>query len=280
MNVKKLFLEYEEHEEGKTITDVFNEFLKEPSSKDLNYLSIGFWGEPNEDGPDEAIKVLIENKDKLPKLHGIFIGDMESEECEISWLIQSDLSTILTAFPELLELKIRGSSNLRLQNLKHNKLKRLIIECGGLGKDVINDIINGKLPSLEYLELYLGVEDYGFDGKLEDLKPLMKKGLFPNLKYLGLKNSEISDEIAMEVAKSDILDQIQTLDLSLGTLTDKGAQALVESSKLKNLKFLDLNYHFMSDAMMEKIEGIGIKVDVSDQQDDEGEDYRYPSVTE
>lgn len=67
----------------------------------------------------------------------------------------------------------------------------------------------------------------------------------------------------------------------MGTLTDKGAEALIHSEKIMKLKSLDLSYHYMSDEMMNRWKQSGLNVDISDQQDaDEDEDYRYPSLTE
>lgn len=283
MITKRLALSYDEFEEGKNFLGLLEKFYSDPSSKDVEYLIIGPWEETWENSSKFIVENLVENKDKLLNIKGLFIGDMESEDCEISWIIQSDLSPLLKAFPNLEELKIRGSSELRLSDMQHDKLKTLIIECGGLSTDVIDDILNSKLPNLEHLELYLGVEEYGFNGTIEDIKPLMKRGVFPKLKYLGLKDSEIQNEIAHEIAGSDVLDGLDTLDLSLGTLTDEGAESLLNSNGIKSLKFLDLNYHYMSDDMMKKIKSLGIKVDVSDQQEEEEYDdeiYRYPAVTE
>lgn len=283
MITKRVALSYDEFEEGKNFLGLLEEFYSDPSSKDVEYLIIGPWEETWENSSKFIVENLVENKDKLLNIKGLFIGDMESEDCEISWIIQSDLSPLLKAFPNLEELKIRGSSELRFSDMQHDKLKTLIIECGGLSTDVIDDILSSKLPNLEHLELYLGVEEYGFNGTIEDIKPLMKRGVFPKLKYLGLKDSEIQNEIAHEIAGSDVLDGLDTLDLSLGTLTDEGAESLLNSNGIKNLKFLDLNYHYMSDDMMKKIKSLGIKVDVSDQQEEEEYDdeiYRYPAVTE
>ncbi|MDP4181541.1 MAG: STM4015 family protein [Bacillota bacterium] len=282
MNSKKLSLSHDVHEDGKKFDDLLQEFYNDPSTKYLNYLIIGSWGDCFETSPESIIKNLVANKHKLPNLEGIYVGDMDSEECEISWIIQCDLSPLLQAFPDLKELRVKGSSGLRLSNLKHNKLETLIIECGGLGKDVLHDIETSNLSNLKRLLLYLGVEDYGFDASIEDLRPFMKSGLFPNLRYLGLVDSEIQDEIAIEIAQASVLDQIEILDLSLGTLTDKGAEALLNSDKIKKLKFLDLNYHYMSDEMLEKITCMGVNIDVSNQQKTKEYDdelFRYPAVT-
>jgi hypothetical protein len=88
-------------------------------------------------------------------------------------------------------------------------------------------------------------------------------------------------EEAVSNAGGSILDRIHTLDLSMGTLGDRGAKALVENPKVKNLDKLDVHYHYITDEWIEKLKGLGIEVDSSDQQDDGGDpEDRYCSVTE
>ena len=183
--------------------------------------------------------------------------------------------------PQLERLHIKGSTDLTLSTLplQHQHLKALTIECGGLPKSIIETIATAKLPELEYLQLYIGAEHYGFDGALDDLRPFMQKGLFPKLKYLGLVDSEIANEIAIEIANAPVLAQLETLDLSLGTLSDEGGQALLNSSAIARLKKLDLHYHYLSDDMVEEFKKMSIMVDVSDENGSE-EEYRFAAVTE
>ena len=82
-----------------------------------------------------------------------------------------------------------------------------------------------ELAGIEHLELYLGTDDYGWDGSIDDVLPLLADDRFPRLKYLGLRDSEIADGVAQAVAKSPLLEKLDVLDLSLGTLGDEGAAA-------------------------------------------------------
>ena len=71
----------------------------------------------------------------------------------------------------------------------------------------------------------------------------------------------------------------------MGSLTDKGGQILLDKiPKYPNIKQLELEYHYMSDEMMEKLEALpGVQVNVEDQQeadDYDGELYFYPMLTE
>ncbi|MBW7455303.1 STM4015 family protein [Paenibacillus sepulcri] len=281
MSEVKLSIDYDQYEAGQKVEEWIEKLADSPESQGLTSLIIGEWGGAYENDSSGIVETLVRLKDRFPALRQLFIGDMGFEECEVSWIMQSNIAPVLDAYPELTSLTIKGSSGLELDPARHGKLEELIIICGGLGKNVLNSIKDSHLPLLNKLELYLGVEDYGFDGGLEDVLPLIEAGRFPNLTYLGLKNSEIQNEIALALADAPILDQLHTLDLSMGTLTDAGAEALINSEKVKKLQKLDLSYHYMSDGMLQRWEQTGLNVDTSEQQDlDDDEDYRYPALTE
>ncbi|TYP79214.1 STM4015 family protein [Paenibacillus methanolicus] len=281
MSEKKLAIEYDQYENGEKIEDLLEALAASPDSKSLTSLIIGDWGGSYENDSSPVVETLVRLRGEFPALRKLYIGDMTFEECEVSWINQSNLGPLLEAFPELTSLTIKGSTGLALDPARHEKLEELIIICGGLGKDVLASIGEGHFPKLNKLELYLGVDNYGFDGGLQDVMPLIEPGKFPELIYLGLKDSEIQDEIAIAVADAPILDQLHTLDLSMGTLSDKGAEALLASDRVRKLKHLDLSYHYMSDETVERWQASGLSVDVSEQQEsDDEDDWRYPALTE
>jgi hypothetical protein len=279
MSELKLFVTYEDYEDGVQMTQLIEALADKPESKELESLIIGDWGGAYENDSGPIVEALVRLKDSFPKLRELFIGDMEIEECEVSWIMQSNLAPLLSAFPELRSLTIQGSTDLELNPARHEKLEELVIICGGLGKDVLDSIAQGHFPRLKKLELYMGVENYGFDGTLEDVLRVIEPGKFPELTYLGLKDSEIQDDIAIALADAPILDQLHTLDLSLGTLSDVGAEALLTSERVKKLQHLDLSHHYMSEKMMKRWKQSGLNVDISEAQD-EDDDYRYPALTE
>ncbi|HNC46778.1 MAG TPA: hypothetical protein PLU80_21590, partial [Acidobacteriota bacterium] len=145
---------------------------------------------------------------------------------------------------------------------------------------VVRAVTAADFPELEHLELWLGTENYGATTEPVDLAPLFSGRLFPKLKYLGLRNSDFSDLIATAMADSPLLERLETLDLSLGTLGDEGAEALLKSPATAKLRFLDLHHHYCSDEMMEKLKALGIKVDLSDAQGECDQDDRYVEVGE
>ncbi|MGO4181152.1 STM4015 family protein [Paenibacillus sp. TAF43_2] len=276
----RLSVGYDEYEEGVRMSELIEKLASSADGEKLSILTIGDWGQAYENSPDSFLETLISHKDSFPNLTKLFIGDMGFEECEVSWINQTNLSPLLAAFPNLQSLSIKGSQELSLQPLVHEKLQELVIICGGLPKSVLEEITSAKLPELKKLELYLGVDDYGFDGGIEDVMPLLQGDLFPKLTYLGLKDSEIQDEIAIAIADAPILDQLEILDLSYGTLSDEGGKALLASERVKKLKHLNLSYHYMSDELLLRWKQAGLSVDVTDQQETDEDDWRYPFLTE
>lgn len=186
--------------------------------------------------------------------------------------------------PQLKALTIKGSTDLELGEICHEGLESLTIICGGLPVSVIRSVQEAKLPHLKKLLLYIGIEDYGFDGDVDTIKELLEKADFPDLTYLGIVDSEIQDDIAKTVLESKFMGRIHTLDLSNGTLTDKGGALLLEKlPSYPNIKKLDVHYHYLTDDMAGKLEGMPMEVDVSEKNEPDeykGEIYMNAMLTE
>jgi hypothetical protein len=270
----------EEYEDEHPITERLASLLADPRTEELKGLVLGAWSGVWEGGSsDELVDAVAAAAPQLPNLVGLFLGDIVGEECEISWINQCDISALWEAYPNLQTITVRGGNELSLGNLTHGALQSLTIECGGLPQSVLNEIVQAKLPALERLELYLGTDGYGWDGSIADLQPIFESKLFPKLKYLGLRDSEIADEIAKTIATAPVLAQLEELDLSLGTLGDEGAKALLESAGVKRLKRLNLRHHYCSEKVAKELQNLPCEVDVDDRQD-EGRYGRYVAVGE
>ena len=227
-------------------------------------------GMDNEGGSDTTqagfLDLLEAHRAKLPGLRGLFLGDILQEENEMSWIKQDDISKALRIFPDLEELRARGQDGLLFQPSQHFGLTKLVIETGGMPKEVLHGIAGSVFPELNHLELWLGTDEYGFDGTIEDVLPFLNPALFPKLKHLTLGNSDLQNEIAAAVANSPILDQLESLDLSLGVMTDEGALPLLNSPGIRKLLKLNLHRNYLSPIVADKFLGLGIEVDVGGQE--------------
>lgn len=264
----------EEYEDEVTNQDRLDSLLEQPKADQLTALIIGTWTGACEGGSSEqTIAALAKIAGRLPNLKHLFLGDITVEECEVSWINQSDISPILKAFPKLISLRVRGGSELSISRVSHDSLQEIAIETGGLSRNVLRQLFLCNFPNLEHLELLLGDEGYGFDGSVEDLQPVLSGRLYPKLTYLGLMNSEITDDIAAVVVNSPIVDRISVLDLSMGNLSDTGIQALHALAGKKNLQKLNIAHHYCSDKAVKELEAaLSCEVDASDAQ---GEDEEF-----
>jgi hypothetical protein len=271
--VYRISLSYDEAEEGAHWTDKLADFLDQPGCDRVTGLIVGAWEEVWETVPAAIVAALVAARDPLPALRALFFGEIVSEECEISWIHQTDLSPLFDAYPLLEQFTVRGAEGLSLGTLRHERLKALTLQSGGLPASVVREVAAAELPQLEHLELWLGEDQYGADFTLADLAPILSGDRFPRLRYLGLRDSDQADDIAAAVAAAPVLDRARVLDLSLGTLTDAGAAALLTSPAAARLEKLDIHHHFCSEAMVTKLQALGVPIDASERQDP----HRYGS---
>jgi len=267
--------------------DLWDGFLDTVDPAEVRAIIVGQWGEPYDNDSSVIVERLVAARDRLTTLQAVFIGDLEVEEAEISWIEQSDVTPVLDAYPMLEEFGVRGGNCLRFPAVRHKHLRTLSFEAGGLPGEVVRGVVASELPALEYLEMWLGVEQYDGDATVDDLAPLLAGGRFPALRHLGLRNSEIQDEIAAAVAHAPLVAQLKSLDLSLGVLTDEGVTALLDGQPLTHLTWLDLHHNFVTEPVAERLQAAlepsGVEVDLSEPGDEDewnGEIHRYTAVAE
>jgi uncharacterized protein (TIGR02996 family) len=270
--------------QGTAPNTVLGALVKSPAARFLTAISIGLmdWEYPVnlQKGIDAITKA-----GKLEALRELFIGDFEyPEEQEISWVEVGKVSKVLPVAPKLRSLKVRGGE-IELGTLAHDTLEVLIIETGGLPKAAVASIGKAQLPALTTLEVWFGREEYGGTGDVKQLAGLFKGSGVPELRHLGLKNAEWQDEIVVALAKAPLLAQLQTLDLSMGTLHGAGVEALLtHAAKFQHLERIDLSQNFISDEQAAQLSAVyGDKLDLSEQDEaDEwdGERHYYTTVGE
>ncbi|MEU9834070.1 STM4015 family protein [Streptosporangium sp. NPDC048047] len=269
------------YDSGDGFEQRFATFLEKTDTTAVRALIVGGWEDAYEKDSSGVVDLLVKNAGRLPALRSLFLGAMPSEECEISWIQQSDVTPLLEAFPLLERLEVRGGTELMLSPVRHAGLRVLRFETGGLPAQVVRGVAASDLPALEYLELWLGVQEYGGDATVADLAPILSGERLPALRHLGLQDSEIQDEIAAAVASAPVVARLTSLALSMGALTDAGAEALLSGQPLTHLERLDLHHHYLSEEMIERVRAAfaGVEVDLSEREDPD-DDWRYVAVAE
>jgi hypothetical protein len=251
-----------------------------PEVSKLTALVIGSWSSDGPSSSEEVIQQLIQLKNRFTGLKAIFFGDIQMEECEISWIEQSDMSPLLSAYPNLETFRVRGGTGLSFSPISHTTLKELIVETGGLPRSAVREIFRCELPNLEHLEVWLGSAGYGWDGGPEDLQPLLSGRLFPKLRYLGIRNSEAIDDLTPVIVNSPILQRIKVLDLSLGNMSDVGGNALLSLGKECSLERLNLSHHYLSEELVQKIQKLLPCEVIADDANEPDDEWRSIFVSE
>ncbi|MFB8085239.1 STM4015 family protein [Streptomyces sp. NPDC055992] len=279
--------------EGPEFAEVWQHFLDTVDPAQVRALVIGPWWQNEYSSLAPVVELIASDGDRFPALRALFLADVVGEECEVSWLQMCDITPVLQAFPRLEELVVRGGGSglneetLELHPVRHEALKSLRFESGGLPGHVVRAVGACELPALERLELWFGSQWYSGDATVADMAPLLSGGGFPRLRHLGLQNSEIQDEIAAAVASAPVVAQLEYLALSMGTLSDTGALALLDGQPLTHLGGLDLHHHYLTDPVVERFKELSerhdvhVDLDEADDWDPEDEDDpRYVAVSE
>ncbi|WP_221801580.1 STM4015 family protein [Oceanobacter mangrovi] len=276
----------EYNDDDPSFQDYFKAFLQQPGIDQIDTLLLGNWGEAFETGIDDALQQLVEASDRLSAVKHLALAEMDSEECEVSWINLGNFGSLYNAYPQLQTLQIKGSVGLQLGELNLPELRSLTLINGGLSHEVLAEISRANCPELQHLELWLGEENYGCDIANEHLQALVKQlPRFPQLSYLALCNYEAADELAKLLPSLELPATLTTLDLSKGTLSDEGGAALLTmAERLGQLQTLDLHHHYLCDDMMQQLQQLPCQVDVSEQQEtdyyDDGDVYRYIFLAE
>ena len=280
-----IFSSYD-HEEIKT-AGLLKEALQHPSGEHLRELQCGIpesvWdGESNW---QDYINVIT--KVGAPQLRKLHLAD-DDDNAEISWCQIGNLDAMWKAVPQLEFLRIRGIG-MSMGDIDAPKLAMLQIHSGGVPSEAIRDIgkamTAGKMPELERVELWLGCDEYGCDCSADDVQGILNAKKSPKLTWLGLMNAEIANDLCRVVHGGSIVKQLETLNMSMGTMTDEGAEVLLQHAKaFAHLKQLDVSDNYLSSGMCKRLRDAMPNVVTGSQKDpnEDGEDdpWYYTSVAE
>lgn len=229
--------------EGPDAQAIVEALMRSPAGEFLRELTVGLtdW----EGGGLSGVHTAMASGIVHPHLEQVFIGDFHGEQQEISWVDHGDVSRWFGKAPALKRLRLHGSGIL-LGKLEHPTLARLEVETGGLPEASVVSLANAKLPELTYLEVWFGRPGYGGTTNIDALRPLFSSKGLPKLEHLGLQNAEMQDAIVAELASSKLLAAVSSVDLSMGTMREPGAQALLaNAARFKHLKSLNLSSNYI-----------------------------------
>jgi len=206
----------------------------------------------------------------------------------VYWDISStDLGALSKVYPHAAALE---SLYIRLGHMELGAivlpaLRDFEVVTGGFTKDNMQSVLAAQWPLLERLVLTFGDnEDYGAECQLADVLPLLDGSRIPNVRALGIANAPFLDDLIPELVRSPVLPRLTALDLSLGTMSDAGADAIAKhADAFKHLAKLDLHRNFISDAACARVRELLPQADLAKQEaadEYDGEVYRYCKIGE
>lgn len=276
-----------DHGDPETWPEKLARFVALEQAKQVEVLVVGAWWSDDYIDTSSVVEALVMHHLRLPNLRALFIGDVTYEECEISWIQQSDMSPLFMAYPRLEHFGVRGAEQLNFGRVQHEHLRSFLLESGGMRVELVGQIASMHAPRLTDLELWTGSQFYGWDGTLEDLRPIITGETFPRLRRLAICNCEIANDVAKTLVISSLFQRLDTLDLSMGTFDDEGAQALLDHPATRYLDMFMLDHHFCSEETVAKLQALkdyGVDVEIGDAADarewGEDDDGRYVAVGE
>jgi hypothetical protein len=248
----------------------------DPRLPELRGLLLGAWSWETCDEPPQGVwDDLAKRGPAMTGLTHLFLGEATQDEMEISWITLGDVGPVISAMPNLRAAWVRGGG-IRLSKLRHPRLTHLTVQTGGLDQAPLDQLLAADLPALRSLVVWIGAEEYGGSVNAAWLPALLDR--FPHLEHLGLQNAQHQDEVAEAVLNHPGVARLKSLDLSMGTLTDRGARAILACHHLTNLRHLNLRHHFIQDqALRLALEACPFTVDLSEQGH---ADDRYTEVAE
>lgn len=166
-----------------------------------------------------------------------------------------DISSTSTRIPRsdsiqpLRELTLRGGQVHFTGEIELPALVSFTVESGSLVADDLKAIAAARWPALEHLEIWFGDPNYGASGGVADIAPILEARGLPKLRSLGLRNCPFADELVQALATAPVLAQLQSLDLSMGNLGDRGIAAMLSvKDRFAHLASLNVEDNALTDA--------------------------------
>lgn len=221
------------------------------------------------------------------------VGDID-DDIDMDHHTIGDVAKLISkSFPNLRYLKLHsGSQTWRgsketfgVAGFDLPKLEELVIETCAMTSKRMKAITAAKWPALTRLELWFGERERDATAKIADVAPVWDGKTFPKLRHLALRNNELVTDIVRLLPASKLAAQLETIDLSMGTMDDNDADELAaEARKFTKLKKLILDDSFVTPAAAKRVKAAFKSVDVSAKEPKERYDWdpqhRYVTVGE
>jgi uncharacterized protein (TIGR02996 family) len=270
--VKAATIKRADYDSDTDVDELTQTFLARPVARFIRALTFGLTGYESDNDYTGVVEAIVASG-RGKTLQSLWFGEFDyPDETEISWAPWGALGPLWKAVPNLKSFGVRGAGG-SFGSIDLPNLVSFTVETGGLAQDALKSIVEAKWPKLERLEVWTGDTNYGAESTAEDWLPLLEARAAPKLTHLAVRNSEYTDALVGLLVSSKLLPQLTSLDLSMGTLGEVGAQLILDNAKaFAHLTELNVSESFVPVTMFEALRKVCAKVDVTEQR--EPSDYR------
>lgn len=266
--------------DGLELSQLVEKLWALPSARFLRELTIAC-ASAHEDGVMQKVLATLTGTGARPSLRALTF-ETNTEEEMLSWTSTGDLSPLGAAFPRLERLFVHAGQAL-LSAPTFPNLRSLELRTTSLTSELVSALARAPWPVLRHLGLWFGSRSYGVNLSVDDVRPLLDAPL-PSLTSLALANTELTDELCGVLCQHPLLARLEALDLSMGTMSDSGAQTLLtHRDRLQHLKTLDVDDNYLSAEAVASLRSAFPQVVSTEQrvaEEYEGALHRYASVGE
>lgn len=254
-----------------SFVEALHRLAAQPWADQVKALVFGAWDSGYIEPPDWD--ALVEPLRAFTGLEHFFLGDIDQEEAEITWIRWGDPAPAFAVMPGLKTVELQGcAEECTISGLSLAELESLTVTGGGLLNSVLDGVLAADLPKLRELSLALGEEDYTEFTSADQLAPLLSGKVHTGVRRLGLRNCWIQDEVVEALVSSGRLATVDWLDLGGGTLTDRGARALIDGD-LGAVKELVIVWHYMTEEVVAELRAAHPEVEMTIEEPEEPEDF-------
>lgn len=216
-----------------------------------------------------------------PTLRTLYLGDFTRDQSELNWASLGGLHALWPQVPNLRELTLRGGSMKQLGPISLPKLARFTTITGGLDAESLEHIARAAWPELRLLSLQIGLGHQGAATNVRFVEPLLAGTTTPKLTSLGILNCGFTEELVDRLVDSPLVAQLTTLDLSMGTLGERGVDVLCAHAERFAHLVLHIDDNYVTADGCAALRQVFKEVHVGTQRDDAGDpEDRHASAYE
>lgn len=266
--------------ESEPLEDVVRAVLASPMGRFLENLRFGLADAAGDNDWSPTIHAVGDSP-RGPRVRSLAFDHYDHGDSELSWVAFGDFSGAWRKLPALERLVIKSGAGGELGRIELPNLVSLTRISGGLSHAELDAIVCADWPKLARLELWCGGEDHGAEATLGVLAVLLAAHRLPVLAHLGICNCELVDELIPELARSELLPRLTSLDLSKGTMSRDGAAALVvHADAFRHLAAIDLSENFLAEVDCEQLHRVLPSITFGQQREVDDDEPRYVAVGE